>query len=463
MVEIRLHNLPKSWTSIKLRDVIDIIPLTGKKLKQSEYLEEGKVPVIDQGQSFIGGYTDKVEMKINCTSPVIVFGDHTKVIKYVNFDFIAGADGIKVIKPEEVFIPKLFFYFLQAVPLPDRGYSRHFQFLEKSLIPIPPLPEQHRIVAKIEELFSDLDAGAEALRKAKAQLRLYRQAVLKAAFEGRLTAAWREAHKVEKFIGDNSNLIQENAPDLFALPRGWGWAKLNIVCNKIQDGSHFSPKVQYDSPAEGRYLYITAKNIKENGIDLSNVTYVDNDFHKSIIDRCNPGKGDVLLIKDGVKTGIAAINQLKTEFSLLSSVALFKTNKMILLPHYLKHYLNSPVGFRMITGQMTGTAIKRIILDKLRTSYIPLAPFPEQQKIVEEIERLLSIANEVENSIDRGLKQSRIMRQSILKKAFQGGLVPQDPEDEPAAELLKRIKAEKAGHPAGRRSHAGIKRTEKLW
>ena len=82
----------------------------------------------------------------------------------------------------------------------------------------------------------------------------------------------------------------------------------------------------------------------------------------------------------------------------------------------------------MITGQMTGTAIKRIILEKLRTSYIPLAPIPEQQKIVEEIERLLSIANEVENSIDRGLKQSRIMRQSILKKAFQGKLVPQDPK-----------------------------------
>lgn len=91
-------------------------------------------------------------------------------------------------------------------------------------------------------------------------------------------------------------------------------------------------------------MYITAKNIKESGIDLSEVTYVDYPFHKQIYPRCNPEKNDVLLVKDGVKTGIAAINDLEEEFSLLSSVTLFKPNKNILNPYYLKYFLNSPMG-----------------------------------------------------------------------------------------------------------------------
>jgi len=86
----------------------------------------------------------------------------------VNFDFVAGADGIKVIKPNKSFYPKLFYNFIQIIQLPDKGYARHFQFLEKSFIPLPPLPEQRAIVSKIEQLFSDLDNGIENFKKRSA-------------------------------------------------------------------------------------------------------------------------------------------------------------------------------------------------------------------------------------------------------------------------------------------------------
>jgi type I restriction enzyme S subunit len=102
---------------------------------------------------------------------------------------------VKVFHPIEFFDPKLFYYFLQSIPLPEKGYARHFQWLEKAFVPLPPLPEQHRIVSKIEELFAKLDVGVEALKKVKAQLKRYRQAVLKYAFEGKLTQEWREANK----------------------------------------------------------------------------------------------------------------------------------------------------------------------------------------------------------------------------------------------------------------------------
>ena len=138
--------------------------------------------------------------------------------------------------------------------------------------------------------------------------------------------------------------MRDGGWDGLPLPEGWVWAQLNIVCKKVQDGTHFSPQEQFDSPGQGRYLYITAKNIKENGIDLSNVTYVTQSFHNSIYQRCNPEKGDVLLIKDGVKTGVTTVNQLNEKFSLLSSVALLKPCTTILNPYYLKHYLNGMRG-----------------------------------------------------------------------------------------------------------------------
>ena len=232
--------------------------------------------------------------------------------------------------------------------------------------------------------------------------------------------------------------------DLYELPKGWVWTGLKIVCEKIQDGSHFSPQVQYPESGEGRYLYITAKNIKANGLDLSDVTYVDYTFHKSIYERCNPEKGDVLLTKDGVKTGVVTLNTLDEEFSLLSSVALFKTNKIILYSNYLRYFLSSPVGLKMITGQMTGTAIKRIVLDKIRQSYICLPPLPEQYRIVAKIEELFTLLDAGVELLKKVKAKLKRYRQAVLKAAVEGNLTKEWREAnqgklEPASVLLERI------------------------
>ena len=144
------------------------------------------MPVIDQGASFIGGYTNEEELKVECELPVIVFGDHTKAIKYVDFDFVAGADGIKVIKSQEMYHPKLFYYFLRAISLPDRGYSRHFQFLEKAKIPIPSLTEQEQIVSELERHLSAADEIEATIGAERTRAERLRQSILKHAFSGKI-------------------------------------------------------------------------------------------------------------------------------------------------------------------------------------------------------------------------------------------------------------------------------------
>ena len=177
---------PKDWKRSTVGCVIKNVSLTGKKLKKKDYKLEGELPVIDQGSSFIGGYTDNEKLKVECELPVIVFGDHTKTIKYVDFDFVGGADGIKVIKSQEMYHPKLFYYFIRAISLPDRGYSRHFQFLEKADIPVPLLTEQKQIVSELERCLSIADNVETTIGSELTRANRLRQSILKHAFSGKL-------------------------------------------------------------------------------------------------------------------------------------------------------------------------------------------------------------------------------------------------------------------------------------
>ena len=220
----------------------------------------------------------------------------------------------------------------------------------------------------------------------------------------------------------------------YLLPKGWKWANITEVTSKITDGTHNSP---VNLPI-GDYKYVTAKNIKTLGVVLDNITYVSKEVHDEIYARCNPEKGDILYIKDGATTGIVTINTLEEPFSLLSSVALIKPIKEI-SNKFLCYFLQSPLCYASVRDSMKGVGITRITLKQIEKWDVPLPPLAEQHRIVTEIERWFSLINIIENNKEDLQTTIKQTKNKILDFAIHGKLVPQDPNDEPASELLKRI------------------------
>jgi type I restriction enzyme S subunit len=395
------RTLPTDWEWTTVADTVKNISLTGKKLPQRDYLETGKIPVVDQGQEFIGGYTDLEELVVKCDPPVIVFGDHTKAIKFVPMPFVAGADGIKVLKPSEHFNPKLFYYFLQAIELPDKGYARHFQYLEKAEIPVPPLPEQERIVNRIEELFSDLDVGVASLARVQVGLQRYKMSVLKAACEG--------------------NLLESKEAEGGELPEGWRWVRMEEIAETI-GGATKGRKLEGKSTIMLPYLRVA--NVQRGRLELEVMKEIE--ILESEIEKYRLHDGDVVLTEGGDwdKLGRSAIwrNQIPNCIH-QNHIFRARVKALDVLPEWLMYYTNSELGqnyFKEASKQTTNLA--SINLTQLRACPIPLPPLDEQRRIVAEVERRLSVVGEVESAVEVGLVRAGRLRQSVLRSAFEGRL-----------------------------------------
>ena len=179
-------------------------------------------------------------------------------------------------------------------------------------------------------------------------------------------------------------------------PLSWEKRTLKEVCVKVNDGTHSSPE-SYES---GQYKYITAKNIKISGFDFSNITYVSEEIHRPIYNRCNPEIGDVLYIKDGATTGIAMVNTLEEEFTLLSSVALLKQNRSIMNGYFLTALLNNEDMYKDIRNYMGGAAITRLTIAKLNSINVILPPIELQNNFADFVKQVDKSMEIIQKKID---------------------------------------------------------------
>ena len=363
-----------------------------KKIKQKDYLSQGTIPVIDQGETFIGGYTNDANTILKCPFPVIVFGDHTKTIKLVNFDFAPGADGIKVLKPTEQYDIRFFFYAMQYVTgkMQDRGYSRNYQYLEKELIPTFSLPEQKRIVEKIDELFSDLDAAESELRVAKEKLEIYWHAILEKAFS--------------KYRGPNRFLS-----DFIENPK-YGT----------------SQKCNYDISDATAVYRIPNIDHQTGNIDHSDIkfTILGEDEKEKL--KLIPG--DILMIRSNGSISLVGRCALVKTCDIKGVFAGYLIRLRIkdikqLRPEYLLYFLSTHEARQYIESKAKSTSgVNNINAEEIKQILIPICDIGEQSKIIKEIEIHEPLHKKSSQLIDFSLCKLNILRQSILKQAFEGGL-----------------------------------------
>lgn len=246
-------------------------------------------------------------------------------------------------------------------------------------VPLPPLEEQRKIAAVLDKV-SDLIA------KRRQQLDKLDELV--------------KARFVEMF----------GSPILNSL--GWKKEFLKDVCTKLNDGTHFSP----ESFETGEYKYITAKNIKMSGFDFTNITYVPEEIHRPIYERCNPELGDVLYIKDGATTGIAMVNTLEEEFTLLSSVALLKQDRKRINGYFLAALLNNEDMYADIRRNMGGAAITRLTIAKLNTIQVILPPINLQNQFASFVER----TEKTKITISKSLEKLETLKKALMQEYFEG-------------------------------------------
>jgi type I restriction enzyme S subunit len=348
--------------------------------------------------------------------------------------------------------PSYIYYFLQTtgywqqisdqtagIAIPNVNASK----LRSVAIPIAPIKEQRRIVARIDELFAEIKEGETALERARQGLGTWRRALLKAAVIGKLTRDWREANRPAETGTDLLALIRHDAQ---AIPRGWIWTTIGEAGQVIL-GRQRAPQ-HHSGPHMRPYLRVA--NVLEDRIDFSDVKYMN--FTPSEFERYHLAAGDILL-NEGQSpdlVGRSAIYQGEIKGCCLQKTLLrFRASNKV-IPEYAQivflHYLYSK-RFRRAAPITTNMA--HLTLERLLPIEFPLPPKEEQTIIVTRYRETRDTMAEVDVAI--GDKKRAALRQSILKAAFEGLLVPQDPADEPASELLARLRNNHPGNGTRRR------------
>ncbi|WP_419739930.1 restriction endonuclease subunit S [Ruegeria sp.] len=318
---------------------------------------------------------------------------------------------------------------------------------------LPPLPEQHRIVEKIETLFACLDKGEEAVREVQKLLSRYRQSVLKAAVTGELTADWRAGREGEleeggalltRILDDRRETWSgrgkykepqsPTATSEIRLPPNWSWATVDQLSSAVDYGS--SAKC---STEDRGVPVLRMGNVVDGHLDVENLKFLPNDHDE--FPRLLLTDGDLLFNRTNSAELVgktAVFRELERDYSYASY--LIRVRLIEVIPELVAAFINSLLGrnwIKSVVSQQVGQA--NVNGTKLKALAVPLAPLDEQQVILERLEKAESKIARLADWCQTELKRSASLRQSILKDAFAGRLVPQDPSDEPASALLARI------------------------
>lgn len=453
------ESLPNSWLVGHLDDFFYRIPVTKNKIPTTSFQKAGPIPVIDQSQKFIAGYTNDSPKILKIPGPVIIFGDHTREIKYIDFNFVVGADGVIVLKPLNEF-EKYFYLVMQSLQFEDKGYSRHFKILSNYLFPLPPLAEQHRIVAKVDRLMALCDelearqqqeragclrlgtASLTALQNAESpekfgrkwaqvcvafdlildcpeNVAVLRQTILQLAVQGKLgtqSSKDEPANQILLKIESENNQKKTrvtrkshpvNRDELSKLPKGWVWTTLDKIAELKGGITKDSHRVVDD----GRVVpYLRVANVQNGFLDLRVMKSIE--ASNSVIAELSLKKDDILFTEGGDrdKLGRGWIWQDELPECIYQN-HIFRARLYLkeISPKYISWYgYTQSQNYFMKKGKQT-TNLASINMTQLSAFPVALPPLAEQQRIVAKVDALMALCDALESRLkERAGVQGRL-------------------------------------------------------
>lgn len=377
--------MKEGWEVEKLEKCLEKVTYTNK-IHRKDFKEQGDYPVVSQEKDLINGYWNNEIDLFKVEKPIVVFGDHTQVKKYIDFDFVLGADGVKILKPKKHIDSKYFYYYLLNTELRSLGYARHYRLLKKVMISYPKsLPEQQRIVSILDHCF-------EAIDKAKGN--------------------------AEQNLQNAKELFESYIQSLFEDEK-WERKSIEDVCNAVFAGGD-APRNNMSKELTDKYqIPIYANAVKDRGL----YGYTD-------VARVN--KPSITIAGRGSGTGHTEI---RTE-PFLPIVRLIvcepDTNQIIL--EFLKYSIDN------LVIDISGSAIPQLTIPMIKKYEIPIASLDEQIKIVEKLEELKEQTQQLQSHYQKKLFDLEELKQSILQKAFAGELKTEKMvEETPLAPISKSV------------------------
>ena len=372
------------YKEYELGELLPFEQPTAYIVKSTDYSDAYATPVLTAGKSFILGKTNETDGVFD-QLPVIIFDDFTTATQFVNFRFKVKSSAMKILHINtDLVIPKYIFYRLQIIQFDHSTHKRYWiQSYSKIKVLIPPLDEQSRIVARIEELFSELDKAVDTLKTTKEQLVVYRQAVLKEIFDS---------------ISTTSVHIKD-------------------VCLDIKVGIVIKP-TQYYVSENGVPAFRNA-NVRRGYINDTDWVMISKEGHQQNC-RSEVHTNDVLISRSGANLGMASVVPARYNGYNAIDVVIAVPDMSKVIPEFLAQYTNSPMGRAIVKKNERGAAQGHLNVSAYANLPIGVPDLQEQEKLVKQISDRLSVCDSIEKTVDTALAQADAMRQIILKQAFEG-------------------------------------------
>jgi len=382
---VNLKSLPETWAVKDFKEVVSDNSGGNKKLAKSNFLNEGEIAVVDQGKKLIAGYYNNTSLAVKTQPPYVVFGDHTRAFKYVDFPFIMGADGTKVLQPKkENCDTKYLYYFFLSINVPNTGYNRHFKYLKKLKIPLPPLDQQKKIA-------TILDAADAYRQKTKAL--------------------------IEKYDELTQSLFLDMFGDPVRNPKGWKKVPLKDVIVKIGRGK--SPKY---SEYETGFWAINQKCIQWGVINPIHKKPILESFFLDLKNEFKAKKDDVLVNSTGTGTlGRSSVYNLETDDMIDSHVTIVRpilgdVKSIFLSVFFNQKNIQSEIYRTSVTGSTNQIELNKESFSKFQI-YLP--DLSIQNQFADSVQAIEAQKAQAQAS----LAQAEDLFNSLLQRAFKGELV----------------------------------------